>query len=91
MIYSIYTFVYRLLTLLFTYFIWKDKSFGWIGTVAVSLLVIIVDTLAVFDLVNNYENIDEWNNANLSMSILDEGVPYGVLSGNHDGLEDAQI
>jgi hypothetical protein len=40
------------------------------------------------DLVDDYESIDEWKNANSSMSILDEVIPYGVLPGNHDGLED---
>jgi hypothetical protein len=40
------------------------------------------------DLVDDYEDIEEWNNANSSMSILDDVIPYGVLPGNHDGLED---
>jgi hypothetical protein len=52
MVYSIYTLVYALLTKFFTYLLWMGKRFGWIGTVAVSLFIIIVDTLAVFDLVN---------------------------------------
>ena len=52
MVYSVYTLVYGLLTLFFTCFIWMGKRFGWIGTIAVSLFIIIVDSLAVFDLVN---------------------------------------
>ena len=52
MVYSVYTLVYGLLTLFFTYFIWVGKRFGWIGTITVSLFIILVDTLAVFDLSN---------------------------------------
>ena len=52
MVYSVYTFVYGLLTLFFTCFIWVGRRSGWIGTVTVSLFIIVVDTLAVFDLVN---------------------------------------
>jgi len=36
------------------------------------------------DLVDHWWSIDEWENANKSMSKL-EGIPYGVLPGNHDG------
>ena len=52
MVYTVYTLVYGLLTLFFTYLIWAGKRSGWIGTVAVSLFVILVDTLAVLDLSN---------------------------------------
>ena len=50
LIFSFYTLIYGLLTILFTYMIWKGKRLGWIGTVAVALFVIIADTLTVFDL-----------------------------------------
>ena len=44
------------------------------------------------DIVDDYDMIYEWENADEAMSILDEaGIPYGVLGGNHDvaaGLED---
>lgn len=49
-VFSFYTLVYGVLTLLFTYWLWKGKRLGWIGTVAVSLFVIIADTLTVLDL-----------------------------------------
>jgi hypothetical protein len=50
--YSVYTFIYGLLTLFFNYFVWIGKRFGWIGTVAVSLFIIVVDSIAVFDIAN---------------------------------------
>ena len=43
------------------------------------------------DLVNNWGSIDEWNNANNSMSKLDGCLPFGVLPGNHDGLEPDEL
>jgi len=51
-IYTVYTLVYGLLTAFFTYLIWKRKRLGWIGTVAISIFVILVDSLALFDLTN---------------------------------------
>ena len=52
MTYSIYTLVYGLLTILFTYWIWKQKQLGWIGIVAIALFVIIVDSFAVLNVTN---------------------------------------
>jgi len=52
MIYAVYTLVYGSITLIFTYLLWRGRRSGWIGTVSVSLLVIFVDVLAVFDLSN---------------------------------------
>jgi hypothetical protein len=52
MSYSVYTLVYGFLTIVFTYWIWKQKQKGWIGTVAIALFVIIVDSLAVFNITN---------------------------------------
>ena len=49
-IFSVYTLIYGILTLFFIYLFWKGKRLGWIGTVAVSLFVIIADTLTVLDL-----------------------------------------
>ena len=51
-IYSIYTLVYGCLAVFFTYLVWKGKRLGWIGTVAISLFVIVVDALAVFNFTN---------------------------------------
>jgi hypothetical protein len=49
-IYSVYTVVFGLLTLTFTYGLWKEKSWGWLGTVAVSIFVTSADSLALLDL-----------------------------------------
>lgn len=51
-VYSVYTAVYGCLTFIFTYFVWTGKRLGWIGTAAVSLFVIIADTLAASSLFN---------------------------------------
>jgi hypothetical protein len=48
--YDVYTIVFGLLVLVFAVFIWQGKKVGWIGTVAVSVFVIVVDTLAVLNL-----------------------------------------
>ena len=50
--YSIYTLIYGFLTILFTIWLWKQKRLGWIGTVAIALFVITVDSLAVFNVTN---------------------------------------
>jgi hypothetical protein len=49
-VYSVYTVVFGLLTLIFTGGIWLEKSWGWIGTVAVSIFVIVADSLTLLDL-----------------------------------------
>ena len=48
--YDVYTLVFGLLVLVFAVFIWKGKKPGWIGTIAVSLFVIVVDSLTLLDL-----------------------------------------
>jgi len=47
LIYSVYTLAYGCLTLLFAYLIWIGKPLGWLGTVSVSLFVIVADVLTV--------------------------------------------
>jgi hypothetical protein len=49
-VYDVYTFVFGMLALIFTVFIWQGKKVGWIGTVAVSLFVIAADSLTLLDL-----------------------------------------
>jgi hypothetical protein len=49
-IYSVYTIAFGLLTLAFTYALWMEKLWGFLGTVAVSLFVIAADVLALLDL-----------------------------------------
>lgn len=48
--YDIYTIVFALAVLVFTVLIWRGEKAGWIGTVAVSLFVIVADVLAVLNL-----------------------------------------
>jgi hypothetical protein len=49
-IYSVYTLVFGLLVLIFTYGIWLSRSWGWNGTVAVSVFVIMADALTLLNL-----------------------------------------
>jgi hypothetical protein len=48
--YNVYTLVFGLSVLVFTVFVWQGKKAGWIGTVAVSLFVIVADALTVLNL-----------------------------------------
>ena len=49
-IYSVYTIVFGVLVAVFAYGLWNGKKLGWIGTVAVSIFVIIVDSLTLLNL-----------------------------------------
>ena len=49
-IYSVYTLAFGVLTLFCAYGIWRGRSWGWHGTVAVSLFVIVADALALLNL-----------------------------------------
>jgi hypothetical protein len=48
--YDVYTLVFGLSVIVFTVFIWLAKKAGWIGTVAVSLFVIVADALTFLNL-----------------------------------------
>ncbi len=48
--YDVYTLVFGVLVLVFAVFLWQGKVAGWAGTVAVSLFVIVVDSLTLLDL-----------------------------------------
>ncbi len=50
LIYNIYTLIFGLLTLVFTVGIWFVNSWGWIGTVVVSVFVMVADVLAFLNL-----------------------------------------
>jgi hypothetical protein len=50
--FGVYNLVYGVLTVFFTYLFWEGKRLGWVGTVAVSLFVIIEDVLAVLNLLD---------------------------------------
>ncbi len=49
-VYDVYTIVFGLLTVVFAVFIWQGKKTGWVGTIAVSLFVIVADSLTLLDL-----------------------------------------
>lgn len=48
--YSVYTFLYGLLSVLFAYGLWVGRRFGWIGTVIVSTIVILIDLFTLLSL-----------------------------------------
>lgn len=49
-VYDVYTLVFGVLTLILAGLIWQLKKSGWAGTIAVSLFVIVADTLTVLNL-----------------------------------------
>ena len=50
LIYDVYTVIFGVLVLVFAVFIWRNKRIGWIGTIGVSIFVIVADSLTVVDL-----------------------------------------
>ncbi len=48
--YNFYTVAFGISIMVFSALIWQSKKSGWIGTMAVSLFVIIVDLLAILNL-----------------------------------------
>jgi len=69
------------------YYPWiLDNQTEWIVDNVESLNIVFVTQLG--DLVDNFDNVTQWENANRSMSKLDGNVPWGVLPGNHDLHED---
>lgn len=48
--YDVYTLVFGMLVIVFGWYIWQGKNIGWIGTVTVSLFVIVADTLTILNL-----------------------------------------
>ena len=49
-IYDVYTLIFGVLVLVFAVLIWQGKKAGWVGTIAVSLFVIVADSLTVLNL-----------------------------------------
>ena len=45
--YNVYTFLYGVFTIIFAYGLWAGKKSGCLGTIIVSILVIVVDVSAV--------------------------------------------
>src|SRR5512145_1146757 len=50
MAYDVYTLVFGVLTLIFAGLVWQLKKSGWVGTITVSLFVIVADTLTILNL-----------------------------------------
>jgi hypothetical protein len=48
--YNIYTFLYGVLNIIFAYGVWAGKKSGWLGTIIVSLFVIVVDICTVLNI-----------------------------------------
>ena len=61
-----------------------DNQTQWIVENSERLNIVFVSHVG--DLVEHWGDTTEWENANNSMSKLDENVPWGVLPGNHDGF-----
>ena len=61
-----------------------DNQTQWIVDNIESMNIVFVTHLG--DLVDDWDVIEQWENANHSMSKLDGNVPWGVLAGNHDGV-----
>ena len=49
-IYSIYTVIFGILTLLFAVPLWLRKRWGWVGTFALLVFVIVADSLTLLDM-----------------------------------------
>jgi hypothetical protein len=49
-IYSVYTIIFSLLTLIFSVGLWLEKRWGWVGTFTVLVFVIAADSLTLLDL-----------------------------------------
>ncbi len=62
-----------------------DSQTEWIAENSEPLNIVFVTHLG--DLVEHWDSITEWENANRSMSKLDNKVPWGVSPGNHDGFD----
>lgn len=61
-----------------------DNQTQWIVNNIDEMNIVFVSHLG--DIVDQWYTIEQWVNANHSMSKLDDQVPWGVLLGNHDGL-----
>lgn len=60
-----------------------DSQAQWIVDNWESMNIVFVTHVG--DIVENWDVLNEWDNADSSMSKLDDNVPWGILPGNHDG------
>ncbi|PVX23101.1 MAG: hypothetical protein CW691_11565 [Candidatus Bathyarchaeum sp.] len=49
LVYNVYTLLYGVFNIIFAYGLWTGKKSGWLGTIIVSLFVIVVDISEVLD------------------------------------------
>jgi hypothetical protein len=49
-VYDVYTVLFGLLVMVFAVLVWQGKKAGWIGTVVVSVFVIVADSLTLLNL-----------------------------------------
>ena len=54
--YNVYTLIFGLLVMVFAVFIWQGKKAGWIGTIAVSLFVIVARCINSFEFAKHPRN-----------------------------------
>jgi len=60
-----------------------SKQTKWIAKNKEKLNIVMV--VHVGDIVDDFDNLKQWKNANQSLSILDENnIPYIIIPGNHD-------
>ncbi len=50
LVYNVYTLLYGVFSIIFAYGLWAGKKSGWLGTIIVSLFVIVVDVSTVLDI-----------------------------------------
>ena len=61
-----------------------DNQTQWIVDNIETLNIIFVTHLG--DVVDEWDDLGQWENANRSLSILNGNAPWGVVLGNHDGI-----
>lgn len=65
-----------------------DSQTQWIVDNIGTMNIVFVTHLG--DIVDEWYDLAQWENANRSLSTLDGNVPWGVLPGNHDGVSSEQ-
>ncbi|MBN2067172.1 MAG: metallophosphoesterase [Candidatus Diapherotrites archaeon] len=61
----------------------------WIAENAESMNIVFVSHLG--DIVDDYDSVEQWQNAGTSMGFLDGKVAYGIAPGNHDFSREGDI
>ncbi len=65
-----------------------DNQTQWIVDNIETMNIVFVTHLG--DVVDEWDDLGQWKNANRSLSTLDGNVPWGVVLGNHDGISSDQ-